>query len=169
MTHWILLIICLAWLAAITVWGWLYVRRLSRLQAQLGEKTVVERLEECLAQLGELSGKSEELRQELDRTLLRQRAALRHVGLVRYNAYEDAGGQISFSLALIDDHQSGAVLSGIAGRSDFRAYCKRIDHGRSNVPLSPEEQEALARATKDDASVDPASEESRRPRVRPQQ
>ncbi|HEY1370819.1 MAG TPA: DUF4446 family protein [Gaiellaceae bacterium] len=66
--------------------------------------------------------------------------------LVRYDAYENAGGQQSASVALLDSARSGIVLSAIQGRDYARIYVKELDRGRASVALSPEELEAVERA-----------------------
>ena len=71
---------------------------------------------------------------------------LSHVALVRYDAYEDAGGHQSASLAFLDAARSGLVMSAIQGRDYARIYVKQLDRGRAPVALSPEEQEAVDRA-----------------------
>jgi hypothetical protein len=76
----------------------------------------------------------------------------RHLGLVRYDAFEDVGGSQSFALALYDDNGDGIVLNGIVGRMDCRVYCKPLVGGRSDRNLSQEEkraiEDALSRAPK---------------------
>ncbi len=73
--------------------------------------------------------------------------ALRHVAVVRYDAFGDAGGLLSFSAALLDDRGDGLVLTCITGRSDTRTYAKAVQAGAGEQALSPEEQEAVAKAT----------------------
>jgi hypothetical protein len=72
--------------------------------------------------------------------------ALTHTALVRYDAYEDVGGQQSASLAVLDASRSGVVLTAIQGRDYARIYMKELDRGRAAVSLSPEEQQAVDRA-----------------------
>jgi hypothetical protein len=67
-------------------------------------------------------------------------------GLVRYDAYKDAGGQQSASIALLDSARTGIILSAIQGRDYARIYLKELDRGRASVALSPEELEAVERA-----------------------
>jgi hypothetical protein len=71
---------------------------------------------------------------------------LSHTSIVRYDAYEDAGGHQSASLAFLDAARSGIVVSAIQGRDYARIYVKELDRGRATVALSPEEQEAVERA-----------------------
>ena len=72
--------------------------------------------------------------------------ALTRVAVVRYDAFGDLAGALSFSAALLDDAGNGLVLSSINGRSETRTYAKGVTGGRSGAPLSPEEQEAIAEA-----------------------
>ena len=69
-----------------------------------------------------------------------------HTSIVRYDAYEDAGGHQSASLAFLDAARSGVVVSAIQGRDYARIYVKEIDRGRAPIALSPEEQQAVDRA-----------------------
>jgi hypothetical protein len=72
--------------------------------------------------------------------------ALRHVAVVRYDAFGDMGGRLSFSAAVIDDHGDGLVFSSIHARGESRTYAKGIVGGSSEITLTPEEQEALSAA-----------------------
>ena len=72
--------------------------------------------------------------------------AVRHVAVVRYDAFGDMGGRLSFSAALLDDGGDGLVISAINGRSETRSYAKGVKDGASSVDLSPEEQQAVAYA-----------------------
>jgi uncharacterized protein DUF4446 len=69
-----------------------------------------------------------------------------NTSIVRYDAYEGAGGHQSASLAFLDSARSGVVVSAIQGRDYARIYVKELDRGRAPIALSPEEQEAVERA-----------------------
>lgn len=71
---------------------------------------------------------------------------LRNVALVRYDAFGEMSGRMSFSLALLDDKGDGVAISAIAGTSDTRVYAKGITDGKGEHDLSPEEQQAVAAA-----------------------
>jgi hypothetical protein len=73
-------------------------------------------------------------------------ATLSRTAIVRYDAYESAGGRQSASVALLDANRSGVVLSAIQGRDYARVYVKELDQGKAAIALSPEEQEAVDRA-----------------------
>ena len=72
--------------------------------------------------------------------------ALRHVAVVRYDAFGDMGGRLSFSAAVVDDRGDGLVFSSIHARGESRTYAKGIVGGGSDATLTPEEQQALAAA-----------------------
>jgi hypothetical protein len=90
-----------------------------------------------------------------DRIELRVKAAeqnlqfsLAGVGLVRYNAFQDTGSDLSFSLALLDRNLDGVVITSIFGRDESRCYGKPVVRGASSHFLSEEEQQALNAAQK---------------------
>lgn len=74
------------------------------------------------------------------------RFALQRFGLVRYDAFEDMGGRLSFSAALIDDHGDGIVITSINGRTETRTYAKPVSKLRSEHNLSDEERAAIDQA-----------------------
>ena len=72
--------------------------------------------------------------------------SVRNVALLRYDAFEDVGGRLSFSCALLDDQGNGVVLTSINGRQETRVYAKPVTLGTSSHNLSLEEEEAIRRA-----------------------
>ena len=72
--------------------------------------------------------------------------ALRHVAVVRYDAFGDMGGRLSFSAAIVDDEGDGVVFSAIHARGESRTYAKGVVKGTADATLTPEEQQALAAA-----------------------
>jgi hypothetical protein len=89
---------------------------------------------------------AESLRGEV--AALREEGAqsLRHVAVVRYDAFSDTGGQLSWSMTLLDDSGSGVVVTAIQGRAESRTYAKHVTDWRSDTQLSPEEEDAISRA-----------------------
>lgn len=76
----------------------------------------------------------------------KMRVDKRHLGIVRYDAFEDVGGEQSFALALYDDEGDGVVVTSLVGRTDCRVYAKALKRGRSDRTLSQEEQRAIREA-----------------------
>jgi hypothetical protein len=77
--------------------------------------------------------------------------AIAHFAVVRYDAYNEMSGRQSSSIALLDSHRSGVVLSSILHREQARLYAKQIVRGHAELDLSPEEQQALETALARDA------------------
>jgi hypothetical protein len=71
---------------------------------------------------------------------------LQHWAVVRFDAFEDRGGRLSFSAALLDEHSSGVVITSINGRQDARCYAKQVQNGTSIHNLSDEEEQAIREA-----------------------
>ncbi len=71
------------------------------------------------------------------------RGTIAHRALVRYDAYNELSGHQSLSIALLDEEQSGIVLSCIHHRDQARVYAKQVTAGRGELELSPEEAEAV--------------------------
>lgn len=86
------------------------------------------------------------LRQEVAALKRESGDALRHLAVVRYDAFGDMGGHLSWSLALLDDAGHGVVVTSIHGRSEARTYAKNIAGWTCEQQLSPEEDEAIAHA-----------------------
>jgi len=86
------------------------------------------------------------LRQEVAALKAESAQALRNVAVVRYDAFTDTGGQLSWSLALLDDSGSGVVLTSIQGRNESRTYAKNVAGWVSDTQLSPEEEDAITNA-----------------------
>ena len=96
----------------------------------------VQGLREDVARLaGDLQGTQAEVQQ-----------AVRHIGVVRYDAFGDMGGRMSFSAAMVDDHGNGFVITTIHARSESRSYIKELRGGMAEVNLSPEETAAVGDA-----------------------
>jgi hypothetical protein len=86
------------------------------------------------------------LREEVERMRTATQGSLRHLAVVRYDAFGDMGGRLSWSMALLDESGNGLVLTSIHGRSDARTYAKDVSAWSGVMPLSPEEEEAVDQA-----------------------
>lgn len=108
---------------------------------------------DLLASVGESVGKAREVEQNLGAVTRTQedlasvgRLALQRFGVVRYDAFEDMGGQLSFSAALLDDYGDGIVITSINGRTETRTYAKSVRGMKSQHNLSEEERAAIEAA-----------------------
>jgi hypothetical protein len=98
------------------------------------------------ARMDDLHRAVDEVAAGLVRVDRRVDASISNTSIVRYDAYEGAGGRQSATIALLDAARSGVVVSAIQGRDYARIYVKDIDRGRPSIALSPEELEAVERA-----------------------
>jgi len=72
--------------------------------------------------------------------------SLQHLGVVRFNPFQDSGGDQSFAISLVDGHGNGVVLSSLHGRDATRVYAKPLQHWESTYSLTDEEKQAIALA-----------------------
>jgi hypothetical protein len=72
-----------------------------------------------------------------------QEYCIQRVGMIRFNAFEDTGSDLSFSIALLDAKDNGIIVSSLFGRDESRTYGKPVQNGKSSYLLTNEEQEAL--------------------------
>jgi Protein of unknown function (DUF4446) len=98
-------------------------------------------------------GRQEALEQRIDHVVAgldeqsaKERSALQRFAIVRYDAFDEMGGMLSFSAAFLDDHGDGVVLTSINGRTETRTYAKTVKGMTSEFHLSDEEREAIAAA-----------------------
>jgi Protein of unknown function (DUF4446) len=126
--------------------------RLRRLRAAqdvlLGGRTrdLVDFAVSLQGRIDDLHRAVDEVAAALSRVDRRVDGAITNTSVVRYDAYEDTGGQQSASYAFLDATRTGTVVTAIQGRDYARIYVKELDRGTASVPLSPEEQEAVERA-----------------------
>ena len=88
----------------------------------------------------ERMGRIEELQGEIEG---RTKRSLQHIGLVRFNPFDDTGSDQSFAIALLDDARDGVVISSLHGRANTRVFAKPVSGGTSGHTLSDEETEAI--------------------------
>jgi hypothetical protein len=96
----------------------------------------VGRVEEVGNRLGELERRQARLTEQ-------SATSIQHVGLVRFNPFEDTGSDQSFAIALLDDRRDGIVISSLHGRSNTRVFAKPVEGGTSSHTLSDEETQAI--------------------------
>ena len=107
-------------------------------QMMLGRISEIEELKQAVA---DLQAKHQSLSED----------SLNHIqrmGLIRFNAFDNTGSDLSFALAMTDAARNGFVLSGIYGREESRVYAKPIVDGESTYMLTKEEKQALQAAAK---------------------
>lgn len=126
--------------------------RLKKRFAEALGGNVADSLETTLAghmsRVEEVDNRLGELETEYQRLAITNSVASQKIAIVRFNPFGDTGGDQSFSLSVLDAHNSGYVLTSIHGREGTRVYVKPIDYGTSKYTLSTEEQQSLSLAEK---------------------
>lgn len=100
-------------------------------------------LDAHLGKVVEVGAQLERLSQLHEYLEVRSRGSIQHVGLVRFNPFEDTGSDQSFAIALLDDRRDGIVLSSLHGRGQTRVFAKPVEGGESKHTLSDEEAQAI--------------------------
>lgn len=101
-----------------------------------------------IREIEQLKQDAAELRNQCKQLDEEGRQHIQKLGVVRYNAFDNTGSDLSFSVALLDAMNSGVVLSGIYGREESRVYAKPVLNGTSNYMLTLEEKQAMESAQK---------------------
>ena len=129
------------------------IRRVRRLGARLESITQGSEEQSLEAVLGSHLDRVRQVVKDVDTVAARAsvierdlQSAFARVALVRFNPFEDTGGNQSFALALLDGRGDGFVVSSLHARAGTRVYAKAISNGASEAALSDEEAEALRQA-----------------------
>jgi len=117
------------------------------------QKKELENLKDVLDHLKELEENFKKISEELAALKKQSKFSIQKLGIVRFNPFREVGGDQSFSLALLDDNDTGAVLTSHYTRKENRIYGKPISRGQSPYPLSEEEQEAIRIAKNPESNI----------------
>ncbi len=120
----------------------------NRFMNGLSDRNIEELLEKCLESVNNVNAKNRDIElkiNEIERTLLQ---CVQKVGIVRFNAFDNVGSDLSFSIALLDNNDTGIVISGIYARDSSSTYAKPVASGKSKYTLSAEEIQAIDIAKK---------------------
>ena len=120
--------------------------RYKRLVRGTSGKNIEGILMDHIAKIEEKEEGFRELHSRLDILENQLSFSIQKIGFVRYNAFDDVGSDLSYSIAMLDNNDNGILLTGIHSRVDSVTYAKPIKGGESNYNLSIEENQALNRA-----------------------
>nr|WP_314460521.1 DUF4446 family protein [uncultured Clostridium sp.] len=110
--------------------------------AETLEGIIMEQMED----IAQLKSEDRANKDSLRNTNKNYRSAFQKFGLVKYNAFKGMGGNLSFTMALLDYTNSGFVLNSVHSREGCYVYIKEVERGETEVLLGSEEKEALERA-----------------------
>lgn len=141
----ILLSVYLVLLSGLFFW---FLSKLNNLIKSKDNQSFVRVFEDLVKKNKENIKTVEELRQELKRSSEEGMFHFQRLGLVRFNPFDETGGNNSFSLALLDGRNNGFVITGLHTRERTRIYVKPVKNLKSEYELSDEEKKALDKAIK---------------------
>jgi hypothetical protein len=101
---------------------------------------------EILSSLEKLKEETKELKEEIERIKKDSEIHFQKMGLVRFNPFSEIGGDQSFSLAILDKNDNGAVITSYYSRENNRVYAKPLKKGKSSYVLTKEEKKAIEKA-----------------------
>ncbi|MBI2018009.1 DUF4446 family protein [Candidatus Daviesbacteria bacterium] len=119
---------------------------LKSLFPKSGERDIRKKFEEVLQEVGDFKKDLADLTKVLESIKVEGSTHLQKVELLRFNPYQDTGGNISFTIAMLDNKGTGFILTSLHARSGTRIFAKSITAGKSKYELSKEEEEVLKRA-----------------------
>lgn len=117
--------------------------RYRRFMRGVNNKNLEELIISYLDKVDEVKSDSQKLKESYNDLNNRIKNCVQKMSIIRYKAFEDVGSDLSFSIALLDDNNNGAIITGIYGRHESTTYAKPIDKGISRYDLSEEEQQVL--------------------------
>jgi len=122
------------------------IRRYNNLMKGMDGGSLDEKLHSYLESVERVLKKTEDA--EAAYRVVRKMAenSVQNVGVVRFNAFDDTGSDLSFALALLNHHGDGVVISSLFGRNETRIYAKPVNKGGSSYVLSDEEKQAIDKA-----------------------
>ena len=146
----LLLIVLVIVLTVITVSMSIRLSRLSRKYHSFMKGKDGQSMERAFSQkfkeIDKLKSQSDNHQYDIHTLKRRYKKTLNRYGIVKYDAFDDVGGKLSFALAMMDSDNTGFILDAIHSRDNCFLYLKEIVKGESYIMLSEEEIEALKRA-----------------------
>jgi len=105
-----------------------------------------ENIKQVLDLIKKMGAKIESLEKEIETLKEESNFAVKKVGMIRFNPFSKVGGDMSFSIALLDSNNSGAVITSLFSQQGNRVYGKPVENGVSEYTLSDEEKKAIEKA-----------------------
>lgn len=118
-------------------------KRYDFFMAGLDGKSLEESMRDKFSQLDAVDALSQDNKRRIARITENLQIAIQKYGMIKYDAFDELGGKLSFSLALLDKNDDGIVLNAVHTRDGCYTYIKEIIRGESVLLLTPEEQKAI--------------------------
>ncbi len=148
---WLLILLCISLILVIIVV--VQGSRIGKLSRRIDALTMGSDGQSLEEEIAELVKKSEEISRETSSyerqitKLTRQiKGCIQKTGLIKYDAFSQMGGKLSYALAVLDENDNGYVINSVHSTDGCYSYAKQIEEGKSDIDLGTEEQQALQRA-----------------------
>ena len=120
--------------------------RYERFMRGKNAESLAEALEENFVQMENLELSHQRTELKMEKALNGITSTFHKLGIVKYDAFKEMGGNLSFALCLLDDNNTGFILNTMHGRESSYTYIKEIIKGEAYATLGEEEKEALEKA-----------------------
>ena len=142
----VMLVVLLVWNAAITGVIITFAVKIKSFTKDINKGSLVKLLEKLVRSEGNNSKQIKDLEKEILKMQGDAKSYIQKVALMRFNPFDELGGDHSFTLALLDAHDNGIIFTGLHTRERTRVYVKNIVEGKSPIELSKEEERVLKEA-----------------------
>lgn len=136
------------WLLVLSIFLYRFLSLYKKLTKGVGVGDIKKVLEKILVRGEENTKNIKEIYKRINDIEDKDKKHIQKIGLVRFNPFSELGGDHSFSLAILDDKDTGFVITGLHTRDRTRVYIKDVKNGKSSLELSTEENKALIIAQK---------------------
>lgn len=143
-----ILIIIFIWILVLSFFFYRYFQFYKKLTKDIQVGDLKKVLEKILSRVDNNTSDIKEIVRRIDTIEEKDKRHIQKVGFVRFNPFSELGGDHSFCLAILDDEDTGVILTGLHTRERTRIYLKDVKNGKSKLELSTEESKALSIAQK---------------------
>lgn len=134
------------WILGLSFWLYRTNKHYSRLVARTGKEDLRAILESLLQNQTAVEKHLKDLHVQIRDFEKKSQEFIQRIGLIKFNPYNETGGDQSFALALLDEKDTGIVILSLHGREGTRIYIKSVNQGKATLELSKEEKQAIDRA-----------------------
>ena len=121
-------------------------RKLDRYMRGKDAESLEETILSCIEKAEKVDQMNHILREDIIGLRKNQKITFQKMGMVKYNAFREMSGDLSFALALLDQENNGFLINSVYGNEGCNSYIKKIKNGESEIHLSEDEQKALDKA-----------------------
>ncbi len=121
-------------------------KRYRKFMRGVSNKNIEELVIQYLDRIDDVKKQSDYMKEVYNDINNKVDSCIQKVSILRYRAFEDVGSDLSYSIALLNNHNDGVILTSIYGRNESTTYGKPIDKGISRYDLSEEEEQVLKEA-----------------------